>query len=117
VDGDLSCATIQRIINNIKIDINLDWTRTRMPAALNEAGLPAVDASGRKLSLSVEDFKAVWTTGEVLCVVAQHPEGHKTMTIKDSLEWSLPHAAEEEGDGSEDGEELEGEDEVDPAGA
>ena len=92
-DGDLSKAIVERMVNNIKRDIDRDWTRTRMSVALVEAGIPYVEASGRNLGMSLADFERVWATREILCKINKSPQCNELVILP---HWWMEEEQEEE---------------------
>ena len=69
---------------DITASIRRDWARTRMVAAIEEAGGGHLCSPRRDLSITEDDFKAVWAQRGVLCVVSGQPS---TMVVKAASSW------------------------------
>lgn len=82
--GDLSAAAIGGATADITASIRRDWARTRMVAAIEEAGGGHLCNPRRDLSITEDDFKAVWAQRGVLCVVSGQPS---TMVVKAASSW------------------------------
>jgi hypothetical protein len=57
-----------------------------MVAAIEEAGGGHLCSPRRDLSITVEDFKAVWAKRGVLCVVSGQPG---VMVVKEASSWMV----------------------------
>lgn len=82
--GDLTAAAIGGATADITASIQRDWARTRMVAAIEEAGGGHLCNPRRDLSITVDDFKAIWSQRGVLCVVSGQPY---TMVVKAASSW------------------------------
>ena len=80
----MSAAAIGGATADITASIRRDWARTRMVAAIEEAGGGHLCNPRRDLSITEDDFKAVWAQRGVLCVVSGQPS---TMVVKAASSW------------------------------